>query len=56
MVEWHLGCSTTFYRDAVALENCGRELAIRMALRAKLPWTVIVGSDPTRAYKPTLEA
>jgi 2-haloacid dehalogenase len=27
-----------------------------MALRAKLPWTVIVGSDATRAYKPTMEA
>jgi 2-haloacid dehalogenase len=27
-----------------------------MALRAKLPWTVIVGSDATRAYKPTPEA
>jgi 2-haloacid dehalogenase len=27
-----------------------------MALRAKLPWTVIVGSDATRAYKPTREA
>ena len=24
-----------------------------MALRAKLPWTVIIGSDVTRAYKPT---
>jgi len=27
-----------------------------MALRAKLPWTVIVGSDATRAYKPTRQA
>ena len=31
-------------------------LLLRKALRAKLPWTVIVGSDATRAYKPTPEA
>lgn len=38
------------------LSNANLALLLRMALRAKLPWTVIVGSDATRAYKPTLEA
>jgi 2-haloacid dehalogenase len=38
------------------LSNANLALLLRMALRAKLPWTVIVGSDVTRAYKPTLEA
>ena len=38
------------------LSNANLALLMRMALRAKLPWTVIVGSDVTRAYKPTLEA
>jgi 2-haloacid dehalogenase len=36
--------------------NANLALLLRMALRAKLPWTVIVGSDATRAYKPTREA
>jgi 2-haloacid dehalogenase len=35
------------------LSNANLALLLRMALRAKLPWTVIVGSDVTRAYKPT---
>src|SRR4029077_9649871 len=34
------------------LSNANLALLLRMALRAKLPWTVIVGSDATRAYKP----
>jgi 2-haloacid dehalogenase len=38
------------------LSNANLALLLRMALRAKLPWTVIVGSDATRAYKPTLQA
>jgi 2-haloacid dehalogenase len=38
------------------LSNANLALLLRMALRARLPWTVIVGSDATRAYKPTLEA
>jgi 2-haloacid dehalogenase len=38
------------------LSNANLALLLRMALRAKLPWTVIVGSDTTRAYKPTPEA
>jgi 2-haloacid dehalogenase len=38
------------------LSNANLALLLRMALRAQLPWTVIVGSDATRAYKPTLEA
>jgi len=38
------------------LSNANLALLLRMALRAKLPWTVIVGSDATRAYKPTIEA
>ena len=38
------------------LSNANLALLLRMALWAKLPWTVIVGSDVTRAYKPTLEA
>ncbi len=38
------------------LSNANLALLLRMALRAKLPWTVIVGSDATRAYKPTPEA
>ena len=38
------------------LSNANLALLLRMALRAKLPWTVIVGSDATRAYKPTMEA
>ena len=36
------------------LSNANLALLLRMALRAKLPWTVIVGSDATGAYKPTL--
>lgn len=39
-----------------SLSNANLALLLRMALRAKLPWTVIVGSDATRAYKPTLQA
>jgi len=38
------------------LSNANLALLLRMALRAKLPWTVVVGSDATRAYKPTMEA
>jgi 2-haloacid dehalogenase len=38
------------------LSNANLALLLRMALWAKLPWTVIVGSDATRAYKPTLAA
>jgi 2-haloacid dehalogenase len=38
------------------LSNANLALLLRMALRAKLPWSVIVGSDATRAYKPTPEA
>jgi 2-haloacid dehalogenase len=38
------------------LSNANLALLLRMAVRAKLPWTVIVGSDATRAYKPTMEA
>ena len=38
------------------LSNANLALLLRMALRAKLPWTVIIGSDATRAYKPTMEA
>jgi 2-haloacid dehalogenase len=38
------------------LSNANLALLLRMALRAKLPWTVIVGSDTTRAYKPTPQA
>jgi 2-haloacid dehalogenase len=38
------------------LSNANLALLLRMALRAKLPWTVIVGSDTTLAYKPTPEA
>jgi 2-haloacid dehalogenase len=38
------------------LSNANLALLLRMALWANLPWTVIVGSDATRAYKPSLEA
>lgn len=38
------------------LSNANLALLLRMALRAKLPWTVIVGSDATRAYKPSMQA
>jgi len=38
------------------LSNANLALLLRMAMRAQLPWTVIVGSDATRAYKPTMEA
>jgi 2-haloacid dehalogenase len=38
------------------LSNANLALLLRMALRAKLPWSVIIGSDATRAYKPTIEA
>ena len=38
------------------LSNANLALLLRMALRAKLPWTVIVGSDTTLAYKPTPHA
>jgi 2-haloacid dehalogenase len=38
------------------LSNANLALLLRMALRAKLPWTVIVGSDATRAYKPSPQA
>ena len=38
------------------LSNANLALLLRMALRAGLPWTVIMGSDVTRAYKPTPQA
>jgi 2-haloacid dehalogenase len=38
------------------LSNANLALLLRMGLRARLPWTVIIGSDVTRAYKPTPEA
>lgn len=38
------------------LSNANLALLLRMALRAALPWTVIMGSDVTRAYKPTPQA
>jgi 2-haloacid dehalogenase len=34
------------------LSNANLALLLHMAHRARLPWTVIVGSDATRAYKP----
>ncbi len=38
------------------LSNANLALLLRMALRAGLPWTVILGSDLTGAYKPTPQA
>jgi 2-haloacid dehalogenase len=38
------------------LSNANLALLLRMALRADLPWTVIIGSDVTRAYKPSPQA
>ena len=38
------------------LSNANLALLLRMALRAGLPWAVIIGSDVIRAYKPTLQA
>ena len=38
------------------LSNANLALLLRMALRDGLAWTVIIGADVTRAYKPTLEA
>jgi 2-haloacid dehalogenase len=38
------------------LSNANLALLLRMALYAGLPWTVIVGSDVTQAYKPTPQA
>lgn len=38
------------------MSNANLALALRMALRAGLPWQVIIGSDVTRAYKPTPQA
>ena len=38
------------------LSNANLALLLRMALWGKLPWTVIVGSDATRAYKPSMQA
>lgn len=38
------------------LSNANLALLLRMALRAGLPWTVILGSDVTRAYKPSPQA
>ena len=38
------------------LSNANLALLLRMGLRAGLPWSVIIGSDVTRAYKPTPEA
>jgi 2-haloacid dehalogenase len=43
--------------DLIHADRCrSHQPQQRMALRAKLPWTVIVGSDATRAYKPTRQA
>lgn len=38
------------------LSNGNLALLLHMARRARLPWTVIVGSDATRAYKPDRRA
>lgn len=38
------------------LSNANLALLLRMAIRANLPWSVIIGSDATRAYKPSLQA
>lgn len=38
------------------LSNANLALLVRMARRAGLPWSVIIGSDVTRAYKPNVEA
>ena len=38
------------------LSNANLALLLRMALRADLPWKVIMGSDITRAYKPSRQA
>lgn len=38
------------------LSNANLALLLRMKLRAGLPWTVIMGSDVTRAYKPSPQA
>lgn len=38
------------------LSNANLALLLRMAMRAAIPWTVIIGSDATRAYKPDPQA
>jgi len=38
------------------LSNGNLALLMRMAIYARLPWTVMLGSDVTRAYKPSPEA
>jgi len=38
------------------LSNGNLALLLRMALRAALPWAVIIGSDVIQAYKPTPQA
>lgn len=38
------------------LSNANLALLVRMARHAGLPWSVTIGSDATRAYKPTTEA
>ncbi len=38
------------------LSNANLALLLRMAVRAGLPWTVIIGADVTRTYKPTPQA
>ena len=38
------------------LSNANLALLVRMARHAGLPWSVIIGCDATRAYKPTTEA
>lgn len=38
------------------LSNANLALLLHMARRARLPWTVIIGSDATRAYKPDRRA
>ena len=38
------------------LSNANLALLLNMARRARLPWTVIVGSDATQAYKPDRRA
>lgn len=49
---------TELGRDVIVgpLSNANLALLLRMASRAGLPWTVIIGADVTRAYKPTSQA
>ena len=45
-----------FWSTVGPLSNANLALLLRIALRTGLPWTVIIGSDVTRAYKPTPQA